>query len=372
MIHIVHIIHLDGPGGGPRTASSHVSYYCSCFKITVITGGRGHLTRMCGKLGVPVIRLPIDQLDLCWVGFPLLVLNLLRLRPDLLILHGQWAGPMGALAGKLAGIRRMIYICHWPAFYTDWDLFRVVRNYISEKIVCSLASRTIAISESNQYQYLLRGLVPEGRLAMLPNPVPLDQVPSAAEAQKIRQELFAEPGACHVVSVGRLCDQKRVDWLLDAWAIVKRDAPQARLWIIGDGPLEGELRARAARLGLGDTCRFLGSRSDAWTCIAAGDITVMTSIYEARGNVITESMACGKPVVSNAVDGIKDSMVDGVCGFLVPPEDPGAMAQALLRLIHDPQLRKVMGERGLTKVQEFEKISVLKKYLHIIQNVLKE
>ncbi len=108
---IVHIIHLDGAGGGPRTTSQHVAYYSNFFDITVIHGGRGYLSSICQKLKIPTIQLPLERLSRLPFGAILLWLQLRKIRPDLLILHGQWAAPLGYWSRRLAGIRQKAWLC---------------------------------------------------------------------------------------------------------------------------------------------------------------------------------------------------------------------------------------------------------------------
>ncbi len=367
---IVHLIHLDGAGGGPRTASQHVAYYSNFFDITVIHGGRGYLSGICRKLKIPTIQLPLERLSTLAFGAVLLWFHLRKIRPDLIILHGQWAAPVGVVVARLAGVPKSIYICHWPSFYTDWDLVRVIRNFLSEWIPCRLGTHVITISESNMRRYIQLGLVTPERISMIPNPVALRNAPTEETALKVRESNNWSSDHCHIVSVGRLTDQKRVDWLIQAWSLVQAAAPHARLWIIGDGPCEEPLKKMAADHSITQTCHFLGAKANAWTYIAAADIVVMTSLYEARGNVVTEAMACGKPIVANLVDGICDSFTDGKEGYLVPPADPKALALRLLELIKDPHLRDHFGAAGRTSVQRFDQTTILPKYLATLLNVL--
>jgi glycosyltransferase involved in cell wall biosynthesis len=364
---LVHIIHLDGPGGGPITMSLHVSYYHQHFDITVLAGGRGVVSDTCKKLGVPFIQLPIDKLWKCFVGFPLLYLQLHRIKPAVVVLHGQWAGPLGSIAARLACRCRILYICQWPSFYTDWDLFRTMRNFIAEKIPCTLADQVIAVAESCGYQYQIRRLAAPPKLVCSTNPIDLTLTPGAAEAEQIRQRHQWFPEHVHVVSVGRLVDQKRVDWLIRAWATVQQETPQARLWIVGDGPEEKSLKSLVAQLGLEASVNFVGARPDAWSYEAASDIVVMTTIYEAQGRVALEAMACGKPIVGNDVDGVRDSFHDGVEGFLVPSADVPALAEALVKLVKSPELRREMGARGLERVKLFDQPRVLAQYFEMIR-----
>ncbi|MGA7213114.1 MAG: glycosyltransferase, partial [Terrimicrobiaceae bacterium] len=233
-------------------------------------------------------------------------------------------------------------------------------------------SRVITLSESNYYQYLIRAYVPEGRLLSIPNPIDIENLPSPEDASEIRAQHGWTDDICHIVSVGRLSTQKRLDWLLRSWATVIRKTSRAKLWIVGGGELEHELKRLAGELQLGNSCVFLGSRPRGVGFVAASDVVAFTSLYEARAIVALEAMACGKPIVASRVDGIRDSYRDGREGFLVPPGDIQLFAERLIRLIEDPPLRRKMGEAGKSTALEFAKPLIMPRYRRVIESVLAE
>jgi glycosyltransferase involved in cell wall biosynthesis len=346
--------------------SLHVKYYHKHFDITVFAGGRGVVAKTCQELHVPFIQLPIDKLWKCLWGGPMLWWHLRKIRPAVVILHGQWAGPIGAIAARLAGPSRILYICHWPSFYTDWDLYRCLRNYVAEKIPCLLCDQVITVSESCGYQYQIRHLAEPPKLVCSTNPIDLTQTPTPEEAASFRAEHQWSKDQVHVVSVGRLVDQKRLDWLLHAWESVQKQTPQAILWIVGDGPELKPLQQLAHQLGIEATVHFVGSKPTAWKYIAASDLVVMTTIYEAQGRVALEAMACGRPIIANDVDGARDSFHHNVEGIYVPPSDIPALAEAIVKLVRSPELREQMGQRGRVQVGSFDQPLVLQKYFEII------
>ena len=116
---IAHFIAEDGPGGGPNTVIRHIKYYFKEYDLVFLHGGSGRVAEFCKKIGISHKRLPTDRLWKCLWGWIPLFFELKKLRPDLLILHGQWAAPLGAMVGRLAGVKKIIYIAQWPAFYTD-------------------------------------------------------------------------------------------------------------------------------------------------------------------------------------------------------------------------------------------------------------
>lgn len=367
---MVYLLDEDGAGGGPKTVVDQLSSMREQFDVEVLHGGSGLLARACDHWGITHRQLPIDRLWKLVIGFPLLVLVLRRMRPDILVLIGQTAGPVGALAGRLAGIRRMVYVAQWPSFYTDWDLWRVVRNHLCEKIPCSLVDRVIAISEGNHYEYLYRRLVHPERLVLLSNCVDASDVPLEADVAAVRSLHGWSPDVCHVVLVARLATQKHVEWLLAAWRAVMDKGHAARLWIVGGGPEEESLKAIAKQLGLDSSCSFLGPQEHGIRFMAAADIVVSTTLYEGHSVAILEAMACGRPIVSNRVDGVTGSYIDGLDGFLVQPGDSQALAERLSELIRDPGLRKRMGDSARASVGKFDRAVVMPRYQALYRSVL--
>ena len=366
---ICHILHDDGPGGGPVLIVDQLAATSADFELSVIHGGRGKIAAYCEAAGIPHWQIAIDRKALLPLGFFQLVWTLRKARPDLVVLYGQWAGVLTPAALCIAGVRRSIYSCQWPAFYTDWDLLRVIRNRISEAIPCRWCDRVVAVSRGSWYQYSIRKLA-EGKLSVIHNCVDLDRVPVPERIRAVREAEGWDDTHCHVVSVGRLVDQKRVDWLLRSWRIVQEKRPGARLWIIGSGPEEAALRQLAKDLDIGGTCTFLGSRPNGMEYVAAGDIAAMTTLYEAHGIVALEAMACERPIVASDVDGPRESLRDGIEGFLVPPGDIEGFAEKLLLLIGDPALRKSMGEAGRLRTPEFSVTRTSAEYRRLIDEVL--
>jgi glycosyltransferase involved in cell wall biosynthesis len=344
----------------------------SGFDRMVIHGGRGIIAQACEEMGVPHVRLPLDSIRKLILGFPLLVLALRRARPDVLFMHGQWAGPVGALAARLAGIRKLVYVARWPSFYTDWDLYRLIRNFIAERIPCRIADRVVVLCSSSYYQYFQRHLVSEQKLRVIPNPIDLEHLPSAAAAASVRQLHRWSSDHVNVVSVGRISTQKRLDWLLKSWAIVQRERPGARLWIVGDGELRDQSTALAASLGIDPTCTFLGPRDNGWDYIAAADVVAMTTMYESRGNIVLEAMAAGKPIVASDVDGVRDSISHGVEGLLVRPGDIQRFADSLIALIDHPNLRSQLGRHGSHRVRDFNLRTIMRQYDELVDELLAE
>ena len=122
--------------------------------------------------------------------------------------------------------------------------------------------------------------------------------------------------------------------------------------LVGEGPLRLELESRARELGISDAVCFRGSAKDVAAILAAIDVSVLTSVKEGCSNVILESMAAALPVVVTDAGGNRELVVDGATGFIVPIDDAEAVAERIVRLLSDRELRRRMGEAGLERVRE--------------------
>jgi glycosyltransferase involved in cell wall biosynthesis/predicted metal-dependent phosphoesterase TrpH len=160
---------------------------------------------------------------------------------------------------------------------------------------------------------------------------------------ELRGSLLGEDGSLLILSVGRLSQEKRLDVLLDAFALVTRELPGARLVLAGDGPARRELE-RTAPAGTS----FVGElRGDELAALyASADVFCFPSTTDTFGQVLLEAGASGLPVVAAEAGGAPELVADGRTGLLVPSEQPRAFAAALLRLAGDPALRARFGAAG--------------------------
>ena len=237
----------------------------------------------------------------------------------------------------------------------------------------------IAVSRAvaNRFGVLVRmfGPVP---VTTIHNAVDLERFrPNSESRREMRRAFGAADTEILIASVGQLTPRKGQRELVDAFADVARESPNVLLLIVGE-PLFNRDReyadslARAAHsLGLADRIRFLGSREDVPALMQALDILVVNSQDEPFALTVLEGLASGIPVLASAVGGTPEMIRHGENGWLVGTRDRKRLAEAIMSLIHEPELRKRLGRNGRTEaVVRFSTDRFLGEIEAVYKNVL--
>ncbi len=191
--------------------------------------------------------------------------------------------------------------------------------------------------------------IPRGLLSVVPDGV--DDPGRTLDAAAARTTAGLPAGTL-VGCVGRLWERKGQRELVAAWRDVVAVCPDARLVVVGDGPLRAELGAAAADPDLHGSVLLTGARADVPVILDGLDAVAVPSHHEGFSLVTVEAMLHGLPVVATASGGPVELVDDGVTGLLVPPRDVGALAAALVRLCSDADLRARLGAAGLAKAKD--------------------
>lgn len=158
----------------------------------------------------------------------------------------------------------------------------------------------------------------------------------------------------NIITVGRLAYQKDHVTLLRAFALALRRV-QARLVLVGQGPLHGELVTLAEELGISDKVLFAGWQENPFAWMANADLFVLSSRFEGFGNVVIEAMACGLPVVStDCPSGPNEILANGDAGILVPVGDVHALADAICLVLENSELREQLADKSKRRAPEFD------------------
>lgn len=364
-------------GGGAGNATAHLALEFAGLGhgVTVLTSAWRDLPRIERADGLTIHRVPVvrHRMDRCT---PLEMITFLvsglvvagavcrDTRPDVVIaFFGIPCGPIGLAMKILSGLPYIVSLRGGdvPGFqpYDLASYHRVLGGTI--RYIWRRAGAVVANSE---------GL---GRLARATAAdVPVLIIPNGVDPERF------SPGGCpypegpvRIGVAGRLVFQKGVDVLLKALSRMPLCA-HVFLDVIGDGGAKPDLERLARELGVADRVRFLGWKTppEMPEVYRQLDAFVLPSRDEGMPNVVLEAMASGLPVVATRIAGNEELVVQGETGFLVPPEDPDALADALTTLVRDPSLRERMGSAGRTLVEDrYTWTRVAEQYLGIMERV---
>jgi glycosyltransferase involved in cell wall biosynthesis len=272
--------------------------------------------------------------DLNPFGFASLVAALRSERPDALILTKQREYWMGGLAARRAGKPFVAFRLGLRRRLPDDFKRRTAFGKLADLVIVNSTAVRDTLLESPW--------VDPSKVMILLNAVSSEVVDREAGRDSLR-ELGLPAGTPVICGAGRLTRQKGFDVLIESLAIVRDSIPGARLLLLGEGgqrrALEGEARAR----GLADAVVFAGHRRDVRAILSAVDVYALSSRNEGMANTLLEAMSVGAPIVATDVSGTAEAVSDGVAALIVPPEDPRALADALVRVLGDVTLAAGLG-----------------------------
>jgi sugar transferase (PEP-CTERM/EpsH1 system associated) len=290
-----------------------------------------------------------------------------RLRPA--IVHSRnLAGLDGLLPAVLAGVPYRIHGEH------GWELSDLAgenrKHRWNRRLHAPLVSRYIALSR-HQESYLIDsvGIAPR-RIEQIYNGVDVERFRPRRDSDPAPSP-FPPDGDTRVIgTVGRMQGVKDPMNLVEAFLYLRTTrpdlAPRARLVMIGDGPLRETALARLEAGGASDAAWLPGAREDVAEQLRGFDVFALPSKAEGISNTILEAMATGLPMAVTRVGGNSELVLENATGFLVPPDDPQALAAALARYLEDPRLAQIHGANGRARAEaEFSLDRMVDRYLSV-------
>jgi len=253
-------------------------------------------------------------------------------KPDILHAHMMTGAILGRVAGTLTGI----------------PLVTTVHNaFDSHSILMGLGDQVIGVSQAVSDQMGARGIKAKK----------LNTVINGTRGVARRHGASRAPVGLQRPSITTVCglhDRKGVKHLIEAFDLVSQSHPDVHLYIIGEGPSEKIYQAQAAELRHGDRVHFLGQLRDTEAYLRESDIFALASLQDPCPLVIPEAREAGCAIVATHVDGIPEMLKIGGAGSTVPPADSQAMAQAMCRLLDDPEALAASKAASLDGVGYFD------------------
>jgi glycosyltransferase involved in cell wall biosynthesis len=292
--------------------------------------------------GLDLIPLaPRNQVDLAAAWRLSRVLK--QLLPDVIQAHDSHAVAMAATALSISAPRPKP-----PLIATRRVDFHIAQNSFSRwkygEVDCFVAiTRAIA-------DMLVDDGIPRSKIAIVNEGVDVERI-AALPAANVHAECYLPVNSPVVGNVAALVPHKGQHYLIESAALVVKQVPDVRFVILGEGELREQLEREIRHKHLERHVFLAGFRSNPIELTKSFDVFALSSVTEGLCTALVDAMAASRPAVATTAGGIPEVVVDGETGFLVPPKEPEAMADCIVRLLKDPALRERMGMAGLARAR---------------------
>lgn len=319
--------------------------------IVVSLKGRGVYTQEIEELGIKVVNLGVNGgvskfrlfLSLPIVFFKLLKI-LIKEKPQIVHSYLFQANILGRIAAKI--VRVPAIICSLrvmdPRKYQIW-LERITKNFVTLFIANSEILRQFSIFNA--------GINPE-KIITIYNGIDSNRY-SYLNPQSKREELGIKENDYLIGTIGRLDEQKGIEYLFKALKIIKEQIQNFKCLVVGNGRLRSKLEQLKVKLGIKENVILTGARTDANDLMAMFNLFVLPSLWEGLPNVLLEAMACEKPIIATNVGGVPELIENEKSGILVEPKDPNSLAKAIIELIKNKEKSKIVSQQARKRVEKF-------------------
>ena len=278
------------------------------------------------------------------------------------IVHARAGNPPAPIAGLIYAKKRrkpFIVSYHGDGEWIYGGLIRRTSMYFYSKYLLDkiLSYADVIISTSEYYIDKSRFLGKyRGKIVVIPNGVNINEFDIGYSKVGCREKLGLPIDDEMILFLGGLIPHKGPDVLLKAMPKILKDIPNVKLVFVGSGGMREELERLCKRMDVEKYVKFTGFVGDVFKkalYYKAADVFVLPSLLESFGIVNLEAMACSVPIVASKVGGVPAVVKDGDIGLLVPPRDSKALADAVIHLLENEDIRERMGKNGRKKVEDY-------------------
>jgi len=348
------------------------------FDVFLITGPGGILDKKTDKIRTYFVKELIREICPIYDFIALIKIYkiLKKERPDIVHTHSSKAGILGRWAAYLLrtsdfGLRTMKIIHTFHGFgFHDFQNFIVKSIFVNiERITAKISDILIAVAHDNVKKGLNNKIGKKGQYIVIRSGIKLQDYKKTVDTANIKKGL----GITSEPVVGMIACFKKQKSPLDfvhTARYVCDEKPETKFLLVGDGALRPKIESLIKKLNLEKNVILTGWRNDVPEMIKVFDVLILTSIFEGLPKVVVEAMASGVPVVATYVDGTKEIVQEGLTGFFVRPHENQKMAERIVRLLNNPELRKSFSEQAIKYVREFDIDLMVRQQEELYQKLL--
>lgn len=369
-------------GGSPdivRIICTHLEP--ESYDVMLVTGStkyptvrtRGFLEKFSGRtVIIPRLKREINLLmDLS--ALVSLYLLFRREKFDIVHTHTAKAGVLARLAAYFARVPVIIHTPHGHNFYGYFGICMSKIIIAVERFVARFTDRIIVFTELEKKDFIRFRVADTEKVSLIYQGLELERYTQVNIDKVKSKKAFGIAVDEDVIGmIGRLEPIKGPGYFVEAAEEVAKKFTKTKFIVVGEGGLRQRLENQVEGMGLKDRFIFTGWREDIPEILSIMDILVLPSLNEAVGIVLIEAQVLGVPVVATNVGGIPEIVIDGMNGILIPPRDPQALAQAVVKLLKDEALRRKMGDAGREWVRDRFSVESMIEKLEKLYKDLKE
>ncbi len=339
----IHVLEISGNAivGGVEKYVYNLAQYLPTqgFKITCVTPYHSAYTSSLRQLGSDVYVTIMDN-DPYWRSIQFVTELVRHLKIDLIHAHMARAHVLAGIVGRLTGVP-VVATVHGMEI-TNQELAIARTTGTSLTVVCQQAFT----------EALALGLPPE-RVTLIPNGVDLKTYTPNRTGSGFRKAMHFSIDDLVVGFMGRLAWEKGPDTFVDIAGKVHKERPEVKFVMVGEGPMEDELRQQIHAAGLDQVVHLAGLWTNTWEVYPAFDLLLQTSRIEGMPFALLEAMACGRPIAAFGIGGIGEMVEVGTTGILGAASDWNGLADGVSKLLACPEHMRQMGQAARKRVEEF-------------------
>lgn len=353
---VLHAV-IDGEIAGGQTVCLQIieAFLRDGHQAVVISPSEGPFTELLRKKEIPVFLIPVQNTYSFQRAFQLARL-IKREKVDLIHSHGTVPlNIISRLAAKLSGVPCISHI-HAENVFNANPLVRQCQIFL-DNWTTQFCYKLIAVSNATKQSLVKQGIHPD-RIEVIVNSIDPNRIRCSQSREEIFRTFRIDSKKRLIGVIGRLSPTKGLEDFLKAMREITQQVPDVVGIIVGEdleqkGKYQRELQELSRSLNLNGAVMFTGFQQDPFSFLNAMEFFVFPSLREGMPLAILEAMCLKKAVVATHVGGIPEVVQKGETGVLIPPADSGALAQAVLKLLDDPERTKEMGEAGYKRVKEY-------------------
>ena len=273
---------------------------------------------------------------------------------DVVHTHASKAGILGRLAADAAKVPFIVHTVHGQAFHPYQAAWKNKLYIFLEKYAAKHCHKIYAVAQAMIDQCVNAGVAKRSKYGLVYSGMELADFCDAVPDKKLRKELGIPANTLVVGKIARIFELKGYETLVEAAGKIVQEFPNLRFLIVGDGILRPTIEEEIEERGLQEYFVFTGLVPPSEVCKYTAQMDILThlSLREGLPRTAVQALASSIPVVAHPLDGTPEVVLDGVSGYLCEAENSDEVAEAVLKLLKDPELRRKMGESGQQLVKK--------------------